>query len=227
MKPYVWVAAMVGAAVTVGGGAFCGCGRDEATPGALGQVWFSADCAGGNGTCPVSGIDAPVAVGATVPLDLDLAIRGGSGLNLTLVSADTEVVDTVGYTLTGVNEGISAVLLTTPEGAVLDFFHVWVYRADGLRFHRMTEEGQDLGVMTGRCEMVAGQELILDVVPHAGVHRLVGNVEAAWSTDASNVSVLDEGVDGRRRVVARQPGTAVVTAELDGTSVELEVEVQP
>ena len=137
MRPYIGVLILAVAAY--------GCGKDEGTSGALGQVSFSAGCAGGNGSCPVSGLDSPVAVGAIVPLDFNLGINGGSGLNLTLVSADTQVLDTVGYELIGISEGVSAVLLTTPEGAVLDFLHVWVYSPDGLKFHRVTEGGQDVG----------------------------------------------------------------------------------
>ena len=82
MKPYIVASATALALAATAAVAASGCGKDEATSGALGQVTFSAGCAGGSGSCPVSGLDAPVAVGATVPLDFDLGINGGSGLNL-------------------------------------------------------------------------------------------------------------------------------------------------
>lgn len=206
--------------------AFGGCGY-SGSPGALGQASFGADCGPSDASCLVSGMSAPLAVGATLPVDINLHIMGGATPATTLVSVNPEIVEASGNDLIGVNEGVVAILVTFPEGEVLDFIHVWVQEPTELAFRRLTEDGLDLGEVGPSVQLLVDQEIILSVDILADFQSLLGNMEVDWSVDSEAVTILDDGVSGRRRLVARAAGTATITASAPDLSVSLDIEVLP
>lgn len=191
-----------------------GCG----TGGALEQVEVSADCAEG---CRPLGLDAPLAVGAETVLDLAVVSPGLGTPLLTVEAAVPERIEVEERTARGVGEGMSALVIAT-EGRVIDFVHVVAAAPDGLGL--ASPEGELLGP---RIQLLVGDERSLrPVLLREGV-PLVGTGDVAASSDGVAVIVLDEGVGARRRLVAREAGTATVSVAMAGQTTSLEVEVLP
>jgi len=201
-------------------------GCAEGSSGALGQTQASPQCSPTDLVCAVSGLDAPLATGASLPVDVSIASQGSASPPLTFVSADANVFSVSGVRLNGIAPGLASLLVMT-NGTVLDFFHIWVETPDALLLHRHTGEGVEVGDLPGRMQMLVGDELIVSAEPYRGPQRLLGEAEATWTADPDVVQLLDEGALHRRRIVARAAGTtAVVVSALDLTAT-LELEVLP
>src|SRR5690242_228543 len=115
-------------------GALSGCSNQ----GALGQAAVDPGCPATRPSCAASGLEAPVAMGASVTVSVDLTLQGGGAPPLVLLSGNEEVFTFSGQTLTGVGRGVASLLFTANDGVVLDFTAVWVQMASALSIQRRT-----------------------------------------------------------------------------------------
>lgn len=199
-----------------------GCAQGEA--GALEQAGFAAACSDDDVGCVELGLAAPLAVGATLTLDL-VALGAGQALPAaTLESARAEVLEVRGTELVPLAPGVTALLLSAEDGSVIDFFHVASETPDALAFLRADDPRRiDTAV-----QLLVGDELVLVAAPSRAGQRLAGQLEAAWSVDqADTLALLTTGRSGERRLVARAPGLATVQVSALGLSTSLEIEVLP
>jgi hypothetical protein len=204
-------------------GVLSGCSNQ----GALGQAVVGSGCPASNPSCGAAGLDAPVAAGVGVTLAVELTLQGGGAPPLTLLSGNDEVFTVSGQTLTGVGSGVASLLFTAPDGIVLDFTTVWVQMASALVLQRRTADGAILGDMPGSLQLLAGDAVPVSVSARSGTQPLSGAPPATWSADPTVVSILDEGIPGRARLVARAPGKATVTVSALGLQQSFTVEVLP
>ncbi|AKT40771.1 hypothetical protein [Chondromyces crocatus] len=204
--------------------ALTACAQDST--GALGQTQASPQCAPTDLVCAVGGIDAPVATGASLPIDVSVTSKGSASPPLTFASADPTVFTVSGVHVDGIAPGVASLLVLT-GGTVLDFFHVWVQTPDAIRLHRHTYEGVEVGDLPGRVQLLVGDELGISAQPYAGPQRLLGEAVSTWRADPEVVQVLEDGMRNRRRLVARGAGITTVEVEALGLTTTLELEVLP
>jgi hypothetical protein len=199
-----------------------GCAQGEA--GALEQAGFAAACSTDDVGCVELGLAAPLAVGATLSIDL-VALGAGQALPAArLESARSEVLEVRGTELVPLAPGITALLLSAEDGSVIDFFHVASETPDALAFLRADDPRR----IETAIQLLVGDELVLVAAPSRAGQRLAGSVESVWSVDQSEtISLLTTGQTGERRLVARAPGTATVQVAALGLSTSLVLEVLP
>jgi hypothetical protein len=119
--------------------------------------------------------------------------------------------------------GASAVLISTEDGAVVDFVHVWVAPVTAITLAR-----RDGDRISGAIGLTVGEDVTLVPTLWNGAQRLGGDAEATWTVDANGpLAVLRDGSADRRRLRARAPGTATVTVALGEAHTTVEVEVLP
>lgn len=205
--------------------AFPACAQGSA--GALGQTQSSAACPPSDLVCAVAGIDAPIAKGAILPIDVTVTSEGTTTPPLSLVSANPAIFTIDEGRLLGIAPGLATMLVTTEGDLVVDFLHVWVAEADAVRLHRKTQAGLETAPMPASMQLLVGDELTIVAAPHKGGQRLLGDIGATFTADPAIVKILDEGVPGSRRVVAQAPGKTTFTAEALGITVSTELEVLP
>jgi hypothetical protein len=199
-----------------------GCGM-----GALGQATLSDPCRAEESTCKKGGLDAPVAVGATVEPEVRLELRGSGtpAAHYTAVGDDVLVADR--GVLRGKAPGVTAVLLRTDTGTVLDFFHVWVKAPTHLKLFQVMPAGAEPDAITTRLELLPGESVRLAASLFGDGQPLAGRAEQTWSIDKPIVAILAEGHEGRRRLVALEPGSATLKVRsLDQTAI-VQVVVHP
>lgn len=202
-----------------------GCAGDGA--GALGQADVRADCTPGDAVCAESGLASPLAEGSLLPLDVSLSLVGSGAPAVHLVSANPAVFEAEGQRLRGVRAGVAALLLSTDEGTVLDFIHVWVAQPSNLLLHRLSEDGAEVTPLDGPVQLLVGDTLRIGASFYAKTQRLIGDPEATWTVDETVLQLLEEGTAGRRRIVARAPGKTILHVEAGTLATELELEVMP
>jgi len=84
-------------------------------------------------------LNAPLAVGGSLQPKVELDLQGSATPPLELLSSNPAVLRVDQGRLTGVAPGISAILVSTEDGVVLDFYHLWVQRASRVSWwHRST-----------------------------------------------------------------------------------------
>ncbi len=203
-------AALAGACLT------CACGGG----GALGQS--RVESARGDDDAPLA---APLALGATYLPRVDLALKGGGTPALFLESAREDVVRVDAQALKAVAPGLSAVLVKTREGSVIDVFHVWVEAPTRIAVHRFTPDTADLGEVTAPIDLPVGESVTLSPRLYAGTQRLAGSAEPTWKAEPLLVDVLRDGVPERRRIVARRPGKTRLTVGVLGQTSTIELNV--
>lgn len=198
-----------------------GCG----TEGALGQSRINPSCAPTDLACVVSGFDAPLAEGATIPVEVQLELQGSAAPELDLVSGDPAVFTVEGQRLRGARAGVAALLAVAPGDLVVDFLPVWVAQPSALVLHRRTRDGAETGPLPGKVQLLVGDELTVSVEAYSKAQRLMGEVESTWEADPQVLGVLEDGAANQRRLVARAPGstTLAVSALTLGASLDLEV----
>src|SRR5262245_25846106 len=81
------------------------CGSDTGTSGAMGQSSTTPDCAPSDTNCQEDGLDAPLAVGARLPVDVRITARGISAPKMTLEAARADVLSVEGGALVGKTPG--------------------------------------------------------------------------------------------------------------------------
>jgi hypothetical protein len=92
--------------VSLFGFALAGCGV-----GAMGQSVMARDCGPNDTRCVLSGLDAPLAVGAKTKPMVSLRMRGSAAPSLRLVSTRPDVVEAANGLLIGKSKGVAAVLV--------------------------------------------------------------------------------------------------------------------
>lgn len=168
--------------------------------------------------------DGPLALGATVDLDVTLETPGIGTPTLRLEAVDGEVLKVTGNQITGLTPGLSAVVAIDDRDRVLDFFHVFVAEPDRVEIQRLGGVGAG-GDLDGGVELLIGDEIVVGATPYRGPQRLVGAAAMGWSSSSDAVAVLLDGDLDRRRLVARAPGAAVVEVETMGLITTLDITV--
>jgi hypothetical protein len=223
MKKSFWARGGWALATYVSTSWLAGCA--ESSEGALGQTVTSPECAPSDLVCAISGLDAPLALGATLPVDIRVTAMGSAAPPLALVSGNAEVLGVDGNRITGAGRGIAALLAVAPDGRVVDFLHLFVAQPDSLDLRRLTPEGVSTSAMPSRMQLLVGDEMGLVATPALATVRLLGEVDAAWSVEGESVLILDEGIPNQRRLVAREAGIASVRVDAIDLSAEIELEV--
>ncbi len=202
-------------------------GCSQGSSGALGQTDTTAACPPSDLVCAVSGIDAPIAKGASLPIEVSVTSEGSATPPLAFVSANPAVFTVDDGRLHAVSPGLASMLITTEGDLVVDFLHVWIASADALRLHRVTRGGLSTSPLPAAMQMLVGDELTLVAAPHRGAQRLLGELDATFDVDPEVVTMLDEGVPGSRRFVAKAAGNTTVSVNALGIEVAVALEVLP
>jgi hypothetical protein len=200
-------------------------GCAQSSSGALGQTDTTAACPPSDLNCAVSGIDAPIAKGAALPIQVSVTSEGSATPPLTFVSANPAIFTIDDARIHALAPGLASMLITTEGDLVVDFLHVWVSEADALKLHRVTRGGQQTSPLPAAMEMLVGDELTLVAAPHRGPQRLLGELDAVFEADPQVVMMLDEGVTGSRRIVATAAGDTNVTVKALGIEVAVALSV--
>jgi len=179
--------------------------------GALGQIRTGDDCAPGDHDCTVTGLQAPLAVGASMRPSVGAELRGSGSPSLTIWSAAPDVITVLDGRITAHREGVSALVVAMRDGTAVDFVHVWTRTPDRIELHGVSPNGDDLGELRDTVELVRGESLHILPRPYADAQHLLGDAAARWEVEPPLVDVLRDGSKGRRRLVARKPGRARLT----------------
>lgn len=207
----------------------CGAGDYGGAPwsGTYSPGTVPPECGALNQVCLAHGLNAPLAAGSFLELDLDYNIGGSSGPPATLTSADPDVITATDMTLEAISPGASAVLFVGPDGAVMDFLHIWVALPDELRLYRFTEAGVQLGRVQDEVTLLVDDEILIFIEPFADAQPLLGNFPLEYTVDGTAVAVVPDVVTSLYRVVARNEGLSTVTFHGLGLSQPWQIEVQP
>jgi hypothetical protein len=200
-------------------------GCASGSEGALGQTETNAACSPADLVCALSGLDAPIALGATLPVDMAVTVQGSSAPPLSLMSGHPDVLAVDGHRITGAGRGLAALIALSPDGRVVDFLHLFVAQPDSLDLRRLTPEGLSTSPMPERMQLLAGDDFGVVATPALDTVRLLGEVEAVWAVEGESILVLDEGVPNQRRVIARDAGVSVLSVEALGLGAQIEMEV--
>ncbi len=198
-----------------------GCGG-----GAVGQLRVGADCAEGDQSCMMSGLSAPLAVGASLRPALRTTLRGSGSPAIAMWSAAPSILSVEGSRIIGQQEGVSAVIMKLDNGAAVDFVHVWVKRPDRLQLHRKRlNAAHDLGEVRDAIELVVGENLWLTPRAYAQSQPLLGEGPTQWQVEPAIAQVLRDGRPGMRRLRASRAGQATVTVTSLGLSTSFQLSV--
>jgi hypothetical protein len=191
--------------------------------GAMRQATLVGQCAEGDVACSRRHPQAPIAVGTRFYPEVSASIDGSSTPNLVLESAAPDILAVEGGALVARRPGTSAVLITTDDASVVDFVHVWVAPVTKLTLMRRDGDRVD-----GAIGLTVGEDLTITPALWNGAQRLSGAGDVTWTVSSEGVvSVLRDGSPDRRRLRARAPGRATVTAGLGDAAASVDVEVVP
>ena len=192
--------------------------------GAMKQATIVGQCAGDDAACSRKHPQAPLAIGTRFYPDVSAAIDGTTTPNLRLESAVPEIVAvTEDGALVGKQAGSSAVLITTDDGSVVDFIHVWVSPITRLTLARRDGDRIGAGI-----SLAVGEDVTLEPTLWFGAQRLSGDADITWTaTDDKVISVMRDGSTNRRRLRARAPGKSTVTVALGDAQTTVAFEVLP
>ena len=192
--------------------------------GAMTQATVVGQCAEGDAACSRKNPQAPLAIGTRFYPDISASIDGTTTPNLRLESAIPEILAvTEDGALVGKQPGTSAVLITTDDGSVVDFLHVWVSPITKITLAR--RDGDRIG---GAIGLAVGEDITLEPTLWFGAQRLAGEADITWTpTDDKVISVMHDGSTNRRRLRARAPGKTIITVALRDVQTTVELEVLP
>lgn len=166
---------------------------------------------------------APLAIGSRFYPEVATTIRGSATPNLRLQSADPAVLAVEDGALLARSPGATAVLITTDEGAVIDFVHIWVAPVTKISLTR--REGDRID---GAIGLTVGEDLTLMPALWNGAQKLSGAAQVTWTVDADGpLAVMRDGTADRRRLRARSPGKARVTVAMGEATTSVDIEVVP
>ena len=194
-----------------------GCGG---TRGAFDQSSIADRCGPGDQACLDAGLNAPLAVGARLRPSISLGISGSSTPEIRLASTRPDIVSAVDDALIARSPGVSAVLISTKDGVVLDFIHVWTAVANRIALEMLGPDHAKLGELTDTVELMVGESIFITPALYGGVQRLAGSADTEWDLDTSVATIHRDGAPDRRRLVARAPGRTTVrirTLDLEST----------
>jgi hypothetical protein len=187
------------------------------------QATLVGQCAGSDAACSRKAPLAPLAIGARFYPEVSTEIAGSSTPNLRLESAEAGVLAVEDGALVAKSPGTSAVLISTDDGSVVDFVHVWVAPVTQITLARRDGER-----ITGTIGLAVGEDITLVPSLYSGAQKLAGEPTAVWSVDKEGpLAILHDGGSDRRRLRARAPGKARVTVALGNATATLVVEVVP
>lgn len=191
--------------------------------GAMRQATLVGQCAEGDAACSRRHPQAPIAVGTRFYPEVSASADGSSAPSLVLESAAPDVLAVEGGALVARKPGASAVLITTDDASVVDFVHIWVAPVTKLTLMRRDGDRVD-----GAIGLTVGEDLTITPALWNGAQRLSGAGDVAWTVSSESVvSVLHDGSPDRRRLRARAPGRATITAALGDAAASVDVEVVP
>jgi hypothetical protein len=150
-------------------------------------------------------------------------IAGSTTPTLRLESAAPDVIAVEDGALVARTSGASAVLISTDDGSVVDFIHVYAAPVT-----RVTLARRDGDRIAGAIGLAVGEDVTLVPALWSNAQRLGGDADAEWkSSNEGAVSVLRDGSSDRRRLRARAPGKSKVTVSVGGAQATVDVEVVP
>jgi hypothetical protein len=193
--------------------------------------WGCGGMAMQQGTMTASGADdaaeinAPLAVGGSIQPDIQMDLQGTASPTLRLVSAQPAVASAENGRIIGRAPGVTAILVTTKDGTVLDFYHLWVEAASRATLHRIQESGENMGEVMDGIDLLVGESVYLTPKVYFDAQELAGVVPGTWSVDPPVAAVLREGMTDRRRVVARKPGLGTLTVQFANVKVAVPIRV--
>lgn len=191
--------------------------------GAMHQATLVGQCAENDAACTRRHPIAPLAIGAHFYPEVSTEVAGTSTPNLRLESADPAVLAIDGGALVAKQPGASAVLISTDDGSVVDFVHVWVAPITQITLAR-----RDGDRVAGAVGLTVGEDLVLQPALWNGAQKLAGDSDAQWSVaPEGTVALLRDGSADRRRLRARVPGKATITVALGDAKTSLDIEVVP
>lgn len=170
-------------------------------------------------------LNAPLAVGGSIQPDVQMELQGTAAPTLVLVSAQPSVVAAEQGRLIGRGPGVSAILVTTKAGQVLDFYHLWVEQPTRATLHRLYPDGRDMGEVREGIDLMVGESAVLSPRLYYQAQELSGVVDGQWLVQPPLASVLRDGVGERRRVVATQPRRATLSVAVAGVSLKVPLRV--
>jgi hypothetical protein len=192
--------------------------------GAMHQATLVGQCANDDVACSRRHPLAPLAIGAHFHPEVatDAASSSTPSLHLESVASDVLAVD--GDSLIAKRAGASAVLISTDDGSVVDFVHIWVAPVTQITVTRRDGERID-----GTIGLTVGEDVTLAPALWNGAQRLSGEADAQWTLQSSDASLtmLRDGSTDRRRLRARAPGKSTVTVALGDAKTSIELEVVP
>lgn len=201
--------------------------------GALHQATLVGQCAADDVACSRRHPQAPLAIGTRFHPDVSTDVAGSTTPNLRLESAVPAVVTVEDGALVARAPGTSAVLITTEDGAIVDFVHVWV-----APITKVTLARRDGERIAGSIALTVGEDVTLVPALWSGAQRLSGEAEARWTAiptatppsaggKLEPVAILRDGSTDRRRLRARAPGKTTLTVAVGEASTTVDVEVVP
>ena len=191
--------------------------------GAMHQATLVGQCAENDAACSRRHPLAPLALGARFHPDVSAEIAGTSTPSLRLESAAPDILSVEAGDLVAKQPGAAAVLISTDDGSVVDFEHVWVAPVTHITLSRRDGERVE-----GSLGLAVGEDVTIDPALWNGAQRLAGDSDLTWTvSDDHAVSVLRDGSASRRRLRARAPGKTTITVALGEAKATLDVEVVP
>jgi hypothetical protein len=191
--------------------------------GAMRQATIVGQCAADDAACSKKNPQAPIAIGTRFFPDVSTTMDGTTTPNLRLESAIPEILAVEDGALVAKKPGATAVLITTDDGSVVDFMHVWVSPVT-----KITVARRDGDRIAGAIGLAVGEDITLVPTLWFGAQRLSGDGEAEWTISNGNaITMMRDGSTDRRRLRAKAPGKATVTIALGETKTTVELEVVP
>lgn len=189
--------------------------------GALHQATIAGQCAKDDVACSRRHPLAPLAIGSRFFPDVSTDIAGTSTPHLELESAEPDVLEVDSGSLVARKPGASAVLISTEDGSVVDFVHIWVAPVTSISLSR-----RDGDRVSGTVGLAVGEDVTLVPTLWNGAQRLGGDADAQWTVSADGpLTMLRDGSSDRRRLRARAPGKATVTVAFGDAKTSVDVEV--
>ncbi len=191
--------------------------------GAFHQATLMGQCATDDAACSRRHPVAPIALGARFHPEVEADLAGSTTPTLRLESAAANVLAVDGDALIAKAAGASAVLITTDDGSVVDFIHMWVAPITTISLAR-----RDGDRLAGAVGLAVGEDLTIAPALWHDAQRLAGDADLVWtSSNPAALEIMRDGSVDRRRLRARAPGTTTITVALGETKTSLDVEVLP
>ncbi len=152
-------------------------------------------------------------------------LKGSASPTLVLQSVRSDIAETKDGRINAIAPGVTAILVTSKEGTVLDFYHLWVEQATRVALHQLDENARDLGEILAGMDLLVGESVYLTPKVYYDAQELAGIVRGKWKVEPAIAMILRQGVADRRRIVGTKPGDAKLTIDLAGISLSLPIRV--